>query len=124
MRSLPTLGSVPALTINWIRGNRPSLVVVFTLMPHRKDGHGIARIDFEQCNVTARAKWNDQLPQERLLARSLATGERGKLKQIDRSSDRIESTFRSDDVTFELPIVESKQVLFGIRREADLIALH
>lgn len=43
------------------------MVILVQLMPYRQDGDGLVVVDLEQRDIPRGAKWNDQLPQERVI---------------------------------------------------------
>lgn len=62
--SLDNLPIEPSPTGPWAKR---SVVIRFQLMPYRQDGDCLVVVDFEQCDIPQSAKWNDQLPQERVV---------------------------------------------------------
>ena len=62
---------------------RLSLIVFLALVPHSEDTHPVAGLDLEQCHIASGTEGNDELSQERVVTGGLATGEGGKLQQLD-----------------------------------------
>ena len=69
---------------------RPELlIVVFSLMADSQNGNRLSILDFEQCHVACRAKWDDDFTEKRIGILSLATGERKFLKEGPRAIDNV-----------------------------------
>jgi hypothetical protein len=58
------------------------VVIVFALVPYRKDSHSRIVFDLEQGNVSRRTEWNDDFTQERVVPAGLAAGERKVMKEF------------------------------------------
>jgi hypothetical protein len=61
----------------------PSKEIFFALMAYGQHGYGLAILDFKQRNITVCAKADDQLAQQRVLRRCLATTEGESAQKFD-----------------------------------------
>ena len=70
---------------------RPELlIVVFSSMADSQNDNRLSILDFAQCHVACRAKWDDDFTEKRIGILSLATGERKFLKEGPRAIDNVQ----------------------------------
>lgn len=95
----------------------PSVIVVLALVPDRqyRDRRGI--VDFEERDISRRAKRNHQLPQQGGARPRFAAGKRGEAEQLDAFPDRLQRVPRYVQVLLQQEIVEPDEIVFRVGGE-------
>lgn len=83
------------------------MVVLLPLMSDSKHRDGLRIVDFEECDVTCRTEWNDELAQERPMRSlgGLAAGEGKLLQEAQRISDGFKRAFGDLEITRQQEVV-------------------
>lgn len=102
----------------------PSLVILLALVPDGEDVDRASRLDFEQRYVSRGAKRNDELSEEWIVGERLAARERRVAQELHCPFDCLQSAFCRGHVLIEQEVIEPQQIVFGLRRKANLEAFH
>jgi hypothetical protein len=79
---------------------QPSKEIFFALMTDGQHGHGLAILDFKQRNITVCTKADDQLAQQRVFRRCLATTEWKSAQKFDALGNDGAGVFGSFRIPF------------------------
>ena len=99
---------------------RPELlIVVFSLLADSQNDNRLSILDFAQCHVACRAKWDDDFTEKRIGILSLATGERKFLKEGPRAIDNVQRPLRGFEVLLDQEGIQAFEIGFRLQSEAD-----
>ena len=68
------------------------MVTLFQLMPYRQDRDCLVIVDLKQSDIPRSAKWNDQLPQERVVRSRFPVAEWREFQTPDAIFDGFKGT--------------------------------
>jgi len=120
----PTVKGCPARAgAGRLKARKPSVIVVFKLVPHCENGDALSVFDFKQPNIPRSSEWNDELAQERAPS-GLATSERRASERCKPTADRSQSLFgqcqiasAASEFSLENDIEQALEVVLGLARE-------
>ena len=99
---------------------RPELlIVVFSLLADSQNDNRLSILDFAQCHVACRAKWDDDFTEKRIRILSLATGERKFLKEGPRAINNVQRPLCGFEVLLDQEGIQAFETGFRCQSEVD-----
>ena len=97
------------------------MVVLLPLMSDSKHCDRLRIVDFEECDVTCRTEWNDELAQERPMCSlgRLAAGEGKFLQEAQRVPDGFKRAFGDLEIIRQQEVVEAQKVVSRLFGQSD-----
>jgi len=103
-----------------LKARKPSVIVVFKLVPHSENGDALCILDFKERNIPRSSEWNDELAEKRTAA-GLTTGERRASERCKSRADRSQSLFgqcqvapAASEFALEDKIEQALEVVLGL----------